>query len=118
MFSSLDDTLDWNSNNLYFLCDQDPVEEIDTSATHNCSTLLGSNVFFGNCGGILSENPEEADEKWPDFEIEVSFDCQVVDLLSFRLLNTEFPPDPSQDLRMWNLVVENITPGTHTIQCK
>lgn len=115
MFANVDD-LNWDIS-LVFLCNQEPVEETDTSTTLKCSTLPGSSLFFGNCGGILYETLQEADEKWQDFEIEISFDGRVVDLPSFGYLDTEYPEDPSQNLRMWNLRVENISPGTHTVQC-
>lgn len=115
VFATVDD-LNWDISPV-FLCNQDPVEKTDTSTTIKCSTLLGSSLFFGNCGGVLYETPQEADEKWQDYEIEISFDGREVDLPSFGYLDTEFPEDPSQNLRMWNLSVENISPGTHTIQC-
>jgi hypothetical protein len=116
LFSPLDELLNWDQT-LAFLCDNDPVSETDTSATLSCSTLPGSRIFFGNCGGILFSTPEEADEAWQEFEIEISFDGRAMDLDSFGYLETEFYPDPSQELRLWNLAVENVTPGTHTVEC-
>ena len=115
-FSSMD-PFGWDYS-LYFLCENEPVEESDTSATLRCSTLPGGSVFFGNCDGVVFESPEDADEKWQDFAIEISFDGQVVDLPTFNYLDTELPGDPTKGLRMWNLMVDHITPGTHIIQCK
>lgn len=110
------DPLQWDYS-LYFLCSQDPVEETDTSARLSCSTQPGGRVFFGSCAGIVYETPEEAEKQWQELNLEVTFDDRGVDLPSFGYLDTEFPEDPAKDLRMWNLMVENITLGTHTIQC-
>lgn len=116
LFSPMD-ALEWDYS-LHFLCDQDPVEETDASATLRCSILPGGRVYFGNCGGVVYETPEEADEQWREYKIEATFDDRMIDLSSFGYLDTEFPGDPAKGLRMWNLMVENITPGTHTVQCK
>jgi predicted esterase len=103
---------------LAFLCGAEPVEQSDMSHTFRCSTLPGGRVFFGNCNGILYETPQEAKEKWRDYKLTVSFDDQVVDLSSFGYIDTEYFEDPAKTLRMWNIMVENITEGTHTVVCK
>ena len=82
LFFPLEELINWNRS-LAFLCDQKSLEENDTSSSLKCSTLPGESVFFGNCNGILYDNPKEADEKWQDFDLEISFDGRVIDLSSF-----------------------------------
>jgi len=111
------DPLQWDYS-LAFLCNTEPIEQTDTSHTLHCSTSPGSRVFFGNCSGILYETPQEAEKKWQELRLVVTFDNQVVNLSSFGFIDAEFPEDPAKTLRIWNLMVENITLGTHTIVCK
>jgi predicted esterase len=111
------DPLQWDYS-LAFLCNTEPVEQTDISHTLKCSTFPGGRVFFGNCSGILYETKQEADEKWRDLKLEITFDDLQVDLPSFGYIDTGFPEDTTKTLRIWNLMVENITLGTHTIVCK
>ncbi len=117
VFTSIDE-INWDIS-LMFLCDFDSVDESDTSPTVPCFAAPGDRVFFGNCNGILYDTPQEAEKLWQDFKLEVTFDEQVVNLPLFGYLDIEDEGYFEKNyLRIWNLMVENISPGTHTIQCK
>jgi predicted esterase len=111
------DEVDWDTS-LALLCDFESKEETDTSTTVPCVASPGGQIFFGNCWGIAFDTPEEADAHWEKMRIEVTFDGQVVNTPSFGFLDVP-PSEPGeQNLRIWNVMVENVTPGTHTIECR
>jgi len=111
------DEIDWDIS-LVFSCDTDqPLEKTDNTETLACFSLPGGSVFFGNCNGIGYDSPQEADKLWRDFKLEVTFDGQAINLAPFGFLDSSDTDGSVKYLRVWNLLVENITPGTHTIQC-
>jgi predicted esterase len=115
LFTTIDE-MDWNIS-LSYLCDWESLEETDTSNTVSCIALPGNRVYFGNCWGIAYDTPQEADEHWGKMKIDVTFDGQVVNSASFGFQDIA-PSEPGEQyIRMWNLVVENITPGIHTVEC-
>jgi predicted esterase len=115
MLFTTTDEIDWDIS-LYFLCDHESVEETDTSPTVACFTIPGGGVFFGNFSGAPYNNPEQADEAWQGVKSEVTFDGQPLNLPAFGYLEAELYDAEWKYARFWNLMVENITPGTHTIQ--
>ena len=114
LFTTIDE-IDWNIS-LSFLCDFESVEETDTSATVLCSTLPGGHIFFGNFNGAPYDNPEDADEIWRKAKSEVAFDGQALNLPAFGYMEVELYDMEWKYARIWNLMIENITPGTHIIQ--
>jgi len=114
LFTTIDE-IDWNVS-LAFLCDFESVEETDTSATVPCFTSPGGRIFFGNFNGAPYDNLEEADELWQEAKSEVIFDGQTINLPAFGYMEVELYEMEWKYARIWNLLVENITPGTHTIQ--
>lgn len=110
------DEIDWGIS-LAFLCDFESGEGPTTDNTIPCYTQPGNRIFFGNCSGVGSETAQDIDDLWQDFVLEVTFDDQKVTVPPFGFLDIE-PFEPGgQHVRIWNLMVENITAGTHTIRC-
>jgi predicted esterase len=112
------DEIDWNIA-LDSYCDFESTERTDISTTSPCFTSSGSSIFFGHCNGILFDTEEEAEKDWEDFKLEVTFDGQEINLPSFGFIEVETDGYyDEQFLRMWNLQVENIQLGDHSIVCK
>ena len=109
------DEIDWDIS-LSFLCDFESIEETDPSPTIACFASPGSSVFFGNFSGIPYNNPKEADEPWKEIKSEVTFDGQPLNLPAFGYMEIELYETEWKYARIWNLIVNNITPGIHTIQ--
>jgi predicted esterase len=114
VFTSTDE-IDWDLS-LVFLCDFESIEETDTSPTIACFTSPGSSVFFGNFSGIPYDNIMEADEPWKEIKSEVTFDGQNLNLPAFGYMEVELSDAEWKYARIWNLMVDNISPGRHTIQ--
>jgi len=114
LFTTIDE-IDWNIS-LAFLCDFESAERTDISTTAPCYTLPGNSVFFGNFNGVPYDNPEDADEPWQEAKSEVNFDGQPLNLPAFGYMEIELYDMEWKYARIWNLKVENITPGTHTFQ--
>jgi predicted esterase len=104
--------VDWDRS-LMFFCDFEAAEEADTTTTLACLAQPGSSILFGNCDGVGGDSVEEREEAWRRIKTEIVFDNQLVNLPAFGFLD-----DPAEAVRVWNVIVENITPGTHTITCK
>jgi len=113
VFTSTDE-IDWDIS-LSSLCDIESAEETNTT-TVECSTIPGNSVFFGNYSGVGYNNPEEAVEEWQKVRSEVTFDGQSLNLPAFGYVDFELSDAEWKYAQVWNLMVENITPGTHTIQ--
>jgi predicted esterase len=115
VFTTVDE-IDWDFS-LAMLCDQESVEKTDTTVKLACFTSPGGTVFFGNCTGVVYDSPEEADELWQEFRLTVTFDDHVINLAPFGNLDFDLDGADKKHARIWNLVVENITPGTHSVEC-
>jgi pimeloyl-ACP methyl ester carboxylesterase len=103
------------TNDLNQYCDLENPTETDTGATEiECLATAGDQVFFGNCAGVGGDSPEELESAWSEHKAEVAFDGQALELPSFGSIDSEFE---GTYIRMWNLALEGITPGTHTIHC-
>ena len=114
MLFTTTDEVDWD-NSITFLCDFSSSDDTN-NRTAPCFTLPGNSVFFGNFSGVPYDNPEEADEPWQGIKSEVIFDGQPLNLPAFGYMEIELYDMEWKYARIWNLKVENITPGTHTIQ--
>jgi len=115
-FTNIDE-MDWEIS-LAVLCDSATAEETNTSSAMSCHASPGSLVFFGNCAGVWFDNLDDADKLWQEFDMEVTFDGQLLNLTAFGYLDIELPESEKKYARIWNLMVENITSGTHIIECK
>lgn len=114
MLFTTTDEVDWDLS-LAFLCDFDSNGETGTTAG-TCFASPGGSVFFGNFNGVPYNNPEEAEEPWREVESEVTFDGKALNLPAFGYLETDLYDSEWKYVRLWNLMVENLTTGTHTIQ--
>jgi predicted esterase len=113
LFTSTDE-VDWD-NSITFLCDFSSWDDTSNRMAP-CFTMPGSSVFFGNYQGVGYDNPNEADELWQEVKSEVTFDGQPFNLPAFGYMEIELEESEWKYARIWNLKVENIIPGTHTIQ--
>ena len=114
MLFTTTDEVDWD-NSITFLCDFSSWEDIN-NRTAPCFTLPGSSVFFGNFSGVPYNDPNEADEPWQEVKSEVTFDGHPLNLQAFGYMEIELYESEWNYARIWNLKVENITPGAHTVQ--
>jgi len=117
MLFTTDDRIDWNID-LHARCDFDSVEGPENAENFQCRAIPGDRIFFGNCIGVGYDSQEEVDEAWGDFHLEVTFDDQPLNLPAFGYLDFELPESEPKYARVWNLMVEDITAGRHSIQCK
>jgi poly(3-hydroxybutyrate) depolymerase len=116
LFTTVDE-IDWDYS-LGILCDRGSAEVSEMSSTMDCFTSPGGIVFFGNCNGILHGDPNKAGDAWEDFNLRVTFDDQELNLPLFGYIDDDTGGSGEEKyLRVWNLLVENITAGSHTIQC-
>jgi predicted esterase len=114
MLFTTTDEVDWD-NSITFLCDFSSWDDTSNRMVP-CFTMPGSSVFFGNFNGAPYDNPEDADDLWREVKAEVIFDGQTINLPAFGFMEIELYGMEWKYARIWNLMVENITPGTHTIQ--
>ncbi len=98
-------------------CGWDPKEKTETTFYYECAATLGDRITFGNCIGIMGDNTKDLDESWEILKKdEITFDGKKVNLSSFG--TQDFIAHNGKPARIWNVTVENIAPGDHTIQCK
>lgn len=100
---------------LSFLCDFESIEETDPSPTIACFASPGSSVFFGNFNGVPYDNITEAEKPWKEIKSEVTFDGQNLNLPAFGYMEIDLYGSEWKYARIWNLMVDNISPGKHTI---
>ena len=106
-------------------CGWEPIEvteEVIDNITYRtlyyeCAAPPGEAFFFGGCVGLTEGfNTEDMDADWGKQKTEITFDDQGVNFSSFGSLDLiTWDGKPG---RSWNVTVENITPGTHTIYCR
>jgi len=109
------DEIDWQIG-LHVYCDMESAERTDTSATFPCFASTGNSVFF-NCFGIAYDTEKEAKKQWKNSKLEITFDGQEIYPPSFGFIETEDGTGEYKYVRMWNLKVENLQPGNHSIVC-
>ena len=108
--------MDWRIS-LGSLCDMESGKGPITDNTFSCYARPGGRIFFGDCFGVGSETIHDIEKLWQDFKLIVTFDDRRINLPPFGFHDIE-PFQPGEPyVRIWNLMVENITSGTHTIQC-
>ena len=108
--------MDWNIS-LSFLCDMDSGVGPITDNSFSCYAQPGGRIIFGNCSGVGSERPQDIEELWQDFELEVTFDDHKINLAPFGFQDFDPFQPGEQYFRIWNLMVENVTSGTHILKC-
>jgi predicted esterase len=87
------------------------------TVSFECAAFPGERIFFGNCVGLTKGfNTEDIDADWKKQKTEITFDDQGVNFSLFGSL--DFVDPNGKDVRNWNVMVENITPGTHTVHCR
>ena len=97
---------------LWDYCDSETAYE-STTITRQCEVPLTSELFIG-LGWVL-DTWEEVEAGWlaDSATWELFIDDQPVDLSTFGVNDFEAS---GLKFRMWNVVIENITPGAHTIR--
>ncbi|MFC1879342.1 prolyl oligopeptidase family serine peptidase [Chloroflexota bacterium] len=124
MVFTTDDEMDINRI-INAFCGWEPKEQTDEvidnityhTAYFECGASPGDRIFFGNCVGLVKGfNTEDLDADWKKQKTEITFDDQGVNFSLFGSL--DFIDPNGKDVRNWNVMVENITPGTHTVQCR
>ena len=61
---------------------------------------------------------EELDKKWEGSTYELSIDDRPVNLKAFGPIDFDHPITPSWKMRAWNVVLEDLKPGTFTLHDK
>ena len=105
-------------------CGWDPVdrvvEEKDNityrTAYFECAASPGDPIFLG-CNPLAEgSNTDDIDGDWDKQKIEFSFNNQDVNLPSFGTL--DYTTSDGKPARSWNVLVDGITPGQHTLHCR
>jgi predicted esterase len=98
-------------------CGWDPKEVIDTTYNFECAASPGDPIFFGNCIAVAVDPSEDLDDAWKKLKnAKMTFDGKDVNISSFGSL--DFTAWEGSKARSWNVMVESISPGTHTLQCR
>ena len=98
-------------------CGWDPKEVINNTYYYECASSAGDLISFGNCIGITEGPNENIDDEWEKVKnVKMTFDSKDVIFSSFG--SQDFITWDGKAARIWNVAVENITPGTHTLQCR
>jgi hypothetical protein len=116
LFTTINE-MNWDIS-LIAYCDFETAEDTGEFSKVNCSASKGDNVFFGNCNGVWFDDPNEADNLWRELELEFTFDGKKINLPTFSFMDIDLYDSDKEFARIWNLMVENISPGTHIIECK
>ena len=110
---------DWD-NNLYSLCIEGDAEneallEDETIKFHEypCELYAGATLII-NCAGVDEQPDDSLDERWARLETEMVFDGRPINLPAFGSLENTYG---GQTIRLWNVLLKNITPGEHSLRC-
>lgn len=107
------DEINWDSA-LPSYCDiENEVQVTDSSTEIECQAPPGAAIFL-NCQGVSGYSTESLDTRWEELNAEIIVDGLRLDLPSFGAIDNENENDVA---RMWNLAIENLTPGAHAIRC-
>jgi hypothetical protein len=107
------DEVNWDSA-LPSYCDiENEVQVTDTTTEIECQAPPGAAIFL-NCQGVSAFSTEALDTRWEELKAEIIVDGIRLDLPSFGAIDNKNEDDVA---RMWNLAIENLTPGTHAIRC-
>jgi hypothetical protein len=98
-------------------------KEDDRSIRVDCEELPSASLAVGHTFGVMDLIPESAD--WEDLTWEMSVDGHTIDLDAFGVYDLGYPALASRPssirevfmrLRLWDVVLANITPGMHRLQ--
>lgn len=111
---------DWD-NNLYSLCIEGNAanEALDADESvknreYPCDLYAGAELIF-TCAGVDAQPDDSLDERWARLETEMVFDGRAINLPAFGSLENTYG---GQTIRLWNVLLRNITPGEHTLWCR
>lgn len=97
--------------------------ENDHLITADCGELSYASLAIGHTFGVMGLIPQSLD--WEDLTWQMTLDGHPIDLEAFGTYNFVHPdlaPNPSpvrevfRTIRVWDVVLANPTPGTHTLQ--
>jgi predicted esterase len=96
-------------------CDFENEKEIAADVFEiECQAPPGAAVFL-NCQGINGDSVETLDTKWEKLSTEIFINDRQLDLPTFGSIDVQKENEPLS--RMWNMVVENLVIGTHSVRC-
>lgn len=91
-------------------CDPIITEEDGPVIKRECNVPAVSTLFIGT--GIQGISKEEVDSNWPTMTWEMFLDGQPIDLAAFGAKDFDW----GNRFRLWNVVLENPTPGDHDLK--
>ena len=99
---------------------KEKVEEVIDNITYRtpyfeCAASPGDPIFLGCVSLAEGYNTDDLDGDWDKQKVEFTFDNQEVNLSSFGSL--DFIDNNGNPGRAWNVLVDGITPGMHTLHC-
>jgi enterochelin esterase family protein len=95
---------------LFDFCDPYITESDPATITRECEVPAMPYYFIGY--GIFADTTSELDAQWPTMAWELILDGHPVNLAAFGTMDLDW----GQQFRFWNVVLENPTPGEHTIR--
>jgi len=103
----------WDSaTEIWLFCDPLVIEP--GVFTRECEVPEMKNLQIGY--GIFAETKEELDALWATFTWELFLDGHPVDLSAFGTFDQDDVLDGPVKLREWNVVLDQVTPGIHTLR--
>jgi hypothetical protein len=107
----------FGNTHLGMFCDLDNASEIAPNTMEmECEAVKGDLVLL-DCLGLRGDSTEELDSNWGKNSWEMTIDDQIIDLPSFGTLDVDGDQDYPK-IRFWNVAIENIAAGTHTVICE
>jgi hypothetical protein len=104
---------------LWAICS--PKKVNDHSISADCGEISYNNLAIGHTLGVMDLVDPSID--WEELNWEMSLDGHPIDLKAFgvyEFLHPDFPSKPLGEvfrvIRVWDVVLVNPTPGTHTVQ--
>ena len=81
----------------------------------NCTLEPGTAILL-SCGGVEADPKlgEDLDTEWLKLKTRMQIDGREVDMSSFGWVDFQY----QQQVRTWNVQLENLTPGMHTFYCE
>ena len=92
----------------------DPYVTEPGTLTRECQVPALQSLFIGY--GTFAGTTEELDAVWKATPWELILDNQAVNLVAFDTLDQDDDIDGPVKVRLWNLVLEQPTPGIHTLR--
>ena len=82
--------------------------------TRECEVPAMQNLQIGY--GTFADTSEELNTLWETITWELTLDDHQVDLSAFGTFDQDDEIDGPVKVRMWNVVLDQLTPGTHTLR--